>query len=295
MAARLEHPQARPSRSPARTKLAGGEGWSIAEYVCCSGPDDRPFEERHERFAIVAVAEGSFRYRTDQGEALLYPGALMLGNAGAAYECGHEHGVGDRCICVHYAPALFEEIAAGSRRQRFGAAMLPALPSLAALTVAVERVASGPAEAAAAEALAFALAEKVTATAAGEPSAQRGPKAADARRVSAVLREIEADAASPLDLGAMALRAGMSPYHFLRTFRRLTGVTPYRYVLELRLRRAAACIADTREPISAIAFDEGFGDLSTFNGRFRRTFSMTPSAYRAAYGRRSTLATSADV
>ena len=79
----------------------------------------------------------------------------------------------------------------------------------------------------------------------------------------------------------LAREAGMSPYHFLRTFRQVAGVTPHQYVLRTRLNRAAVRLRTCGEPISAIAFDAGFGDLSTFNRRFRRLMGCSPGAYRA--------------
>ena len=84
--------------------LARGEGWRISDIVCRAGPNDRPFEERHEDVSIAAVVEGSFRYRSSTGTALLYPGAFLLGNAGACFECGHEHATGDRCVSFQFAP-----------------------------------------------------------------------------------------------------------------------------------------------------------------------------------------------
>ena len=46
---------------------------------------------------------GSFQYRSPLGRGLMTPGSLMLGNQGQSYECGHEHGEGDRCVSFWYA------------------------------------------------------------------------------------------------------------------------------------------------------------------------------------------------
>jgi transcriptional regulator GlxA family with amidase domain len=72
----------------------------------------------------------------------------------------------------------------------------------------------------------------------------------------------------------------LSKFHLLRVFAACTGVTPYKYLLGLRLRRAAGAIAATARPIAEIVFDEGFGDLSTFNAHFRAAFGMAPSQWR---------------
>jgi AraC-like DNA-binding protein len=80
----------------------------------------------------------------------------------------------------------------------------------------------------------------------------------------------------------LAAVAGMSKYHFLRVFGRLTGVTPYQYLISARLRRAALALASSRRPVIAIALEAGFGDLSTFNKSFRAAFERTPTQYRAS-------------
>jgi AraC-like DNA-binding protein len=74
----------------------------------------------------------------------------------------------------------------------------------------------------------------------------------------------------------------MSPFHFLRTFQRVAGLTPHQFVLRTRLHRAALQLRRTQDAISTIAFDAGFNDLSTFNRRFKRLMGVTPSAWRSA-------------
>lgn len=274
----------RPVGAPTSHAIASGEGWSVSEFVCRLGPKDPRFEESHKDFAISAVVEGSFHYRGTAGKALLYPGAFMLGNAGTCYECGHDHGSGDRCIAFHYEPWFFEEIAAsaaGSSRFRFPAAMLPALRKLVAPVAEVEATARGVSRAATEE-LAIRLAEHVlTATSGiGESAAAPAPK--DQRRINNVVRYIAEHAEQPLDLAALAAMAFMSKYHFLRTFRRTVGVTPHQFLLGVRLRRAALKLRTTTAPVATIAFQSGFGDLSTFHSYFREIFGAAPGAFRGA-------------
>lgn len=122
-----------PPASLTARAVAAGNGWSVCEFTCTAGPDDRAFEERHADVAISALLAGSFRYRTDSGSALLHPGSLLLGNPNACFECGHDHSRGDHCLAVHFTPGLFAEIAAsrtGRSGWRFTHAMLPALPGL---------------------------------------------------------------------------------------------------------------------------------------------------------------------
>jgi AraC-like DNA-binding protein len=267
--------------------LAAGAGWQVYDVVCTAGPHDRPFEERHGTVCVAAVAEGTFRYRSTHGAALLAPGAVLLGNHGHCFECGHDHGVGDRCISVHLAPDRWEDIVAavpGARSATFALPRLPPLPSLMRLVASLQAAAHDR-DAAELEELAFGFAGAV---AEALPGARRGggaPSRRVERRMSDAVRRIASDGDEPSlqcwSLTALAREAAMSPYHFLRVFRDVVGLTPHQYVLRTRMHRAAVRLRGSAKPISTIAFDAGFNDLSTFNRRFRRIMGMSPSAFRA--------------
>jgi AraC family transcriptional regulator len=269
--------------APAVRPLSQGREWSVSEYLCTAGPGDRPFEERHDAVAIAAVIEGTFTYRADTGAAMLHPGAFLFGNAAACYECGHEHSTGDRCISFKIAPDYFAEIAAsmaGSGRFRFATPMLAATPKLLPWVARIE-ARTAFAEPLAVDETAARLMEAVISAASGMTPLPVRVSARNARRVGDALRHIELNAADALDLDTLASVAIMSKYHFLRTFRHAVGMTPYQFLLSVRMRRAAVLLATSSAPVSAIAFEAGFGDLSTFNGRFREVFGMSPTAYRS--------------
>jgi AraC-like DNA-binding protein len=267
-------------------ELAQGDGWSVHDVLCTAGPEDRPFEERHSRVGIAIVVAGAFRYRAESGRALLTPGSLLLGNAGKCFECGHEHGRGDRCISFQFEPEIFERLAAdaGARRgeRRFRAPRLPPrkeLSPLVARAAAAVALAKDPAW----EELALELAGRAVELAAGLPAAgvavPRGAEAGVARAV----RRIESAPDDGHPLVALAAEAKLSPFHFLRTFERVTGVTPHQFVLRARLRAAALRLAAGAGRVLDIAYDAGFGDLSNFNRAFRAEFGATPSGFRSAH------------
>jgi AraC family transcriptional regulator len=268
--------------APVAHILAQGKDWRISAYTCHAGPQDRPFEERHEEFTIAAVLDGSFKYRADTGTALLHPGAFVLGNHGTCFECGHDHSAGDRCIAFHFAPDYFSEIAAsvaGSARYRFPIAMVPVIDRLLPQLVRIEtRAAAG--DPLGIEETVPELMETVIDVISGVGTSPVRVSAHDEKRISAVLRYIERDATETVNLERLASVAAMSKYHFLRTFRRVVGMTPYRFVLGARMRRATVRLVTSDEAVSAIAFASGFGDLSTFNNRFRDLFGMSPRVFR---------------
>jgi AraC family transcriptional regulator len=271
---------------PLARRLGGGEGWSVRELVCRAGASDPAFEEQHEGYSIAAVVEGSFTYKADAGDAFLYPGALLLGNHGRCFSCGHDHGVGDRCVALSFTPDAFAEIAAaaaGSSRYRFAAPALAAGGALIPTLARIEAIAADPSPLRLEE-TASGLAERVVAAASGHVASRAAPSNRDRRRIADVTRYIEDHAAEPLDLAALAAIGRSSKYHFLRVFRRVVGMTPYQYLLNVRIRRAAVRLLGSPDTVAAVAFEAGFGDLSTFNDRFREVFGASPSAFRRRGG-----------
>jgi AraC-like DNA-binding protein len=263
--------------------LACGPGWRVRDVICSSGPHDPAFEEQHDGACIAVVTGGTFRYRSSHGAAVLVPGALLLGNDGHCFECGHEHGFGDRCLSFRLAPEFLESVAAGvpgARRTSFSVPRLPPHERLLPLIAAAE-AARDDGDAGALEELALRIAGSVTGVLNESEGRVSAPGSRDERRISAVLRYIEARLDEQLSIAELAKVAAMSPYHFLRTFRAMIGVTPHQFILHARMKRAAVLLRRTRHNVSAIAFAAGFGDLSTFNRRFQRIFGVSPNTFRA--------------
>jgi AraC-like DNA-binding protein len=242
---------------------------------------------------IAVVTSGTFKYQTTQGTAVLAPGATLLGNDGHCFECGHDHGVGDRCLSFRFSPEFVESVISelpGAPRLAFTLPNLPPIPELIPV-VADATAARDGSDNVSFEELALSLVAKVGSALTGLNSAARGkqfarnPSPQDQRRVSEALRLIEARCDQPLSLQQLASGAAMSPYHFLRTFHAVAGMAPHQFLLHTRLQRAAVRLRSSEDRISAIALDAGFGDLSTFNRRFRRLLGASPGAYRASRAR----------
>lgn len=97
-----------------------------------------------------------------------------------------------------------------------------------------------------------------------------------------VEEHVRTNLAAQISLRSLAGLCCMSTDHFLRSFRGAAGVTPYHYVLEQRLRRAATMLRTTAVPIAALAAECGFGNPSHFSVKFRARFGVTPSHFRNA-------------
>jgi len=212
---------------------------------------------------------------------------LLLGNAGHNFEVGHEHAAGDRCLSFQFAPEYFERIArdAGVRKSERGFRMLR-LPPLRELSSLIARASVGLEYSSDTpwEELSVELVAATVRLERGISSRAESAQPSAMARVTRSVRAIELRPAGALGLGGLAREAGLSPYHFLRTFERLTGITPHQYVRRARLREAASRLAAEREKVLDIAYDCGFGDVSNFNRAFRSEFGMNPMKWRGKQG-----------
>jgi AraC-like DNA-binding protein len=81
-------------------------------------------------------------------------------------------------------------------------------------------------------------------------------------------------------LEALAKRASLSPYHFLRVFKTVAGISPHQFILRARMRAAARRLSLSDESVTTVALACGFSDLANFTRGFRAEFGRPPGAFR---------------
>lgn len=106
------------------------------------------------------------------------------------------------------------------------------------------------------------------------PQTTGGPVSADPR-IRAVLRLIETRYAEALTVDDLARAAGVSRFHMSRLFRDELGMSPYQYLLRIRLERARELIA-TGQRVTDAALSVGFSDLGRFARAFRTRYGHNP-------------------
>lgn len=111
------------------------------------------------------------------------------------------------------------------------------------------------------------------------------------RRLEAARREIDARYFSALDCRALASTARMSRHHFIRVFGDLFGMSPYRYLLHVRVRAAKRLLLCSREPIDVIAAGVGFRSGPSLNRAFKQSEGASISAFCRVAAQRAPAAT----
>lgn len=270
--------------------LATAPGYRVYDMCCNLGPRDPVNENQYPAYRVAAILAGTFRIRSTLGDAVPVVGSLLLGNACDCYCCRHDTPNGDRCINFDFEAQFLEQVRGelGMRGvpERFRRALIPPSKESTPLATAMEAVATGSSPAALQEAAFEVAAAALTATHATLELGRR-TSFRNERGVMRAARYVASHYHEPCTLEELAARADMSPFHFLRVYRRVTGQTPHRHVLATRLRNAAQRLSTSRDRIADIALAVGFGDLSHFNATFLQHFRLSPGAYRAARARDS--------
>jgi AraC family transcriptional regulator len=114
----------------------------------------------------------------------------------------------------------------------------------------------------------------------GPAATSRPPHGLDPQTLRRVVDYMREHVADDPGLAELAAVANYSVFHFLRLFRESTGTTPHRYVVGLRMRRAAELLKRTDRPVTLIATDCGYRSPGQFSAAFRREFGCTPGTYR---------------
>jgi AraC-like DNA-binding protein len=261
------------------TTLLQRQSISVSDFRCSAGPDDAPFVERHGCHSVSYVRKGSFGCHSRGRFFELVAGSVLVGHPGDEYVCTHDHVCGDECLSFFLTPQLVQTIGDRADIWRIGAA--PPLPELMVLGELAQAAADGRSDVGLDE-VGQLFASRFVEIVSGRPHRPAAAKARDRRRAVETALWIDAHSHRQIDLEHAAGQADISPFHFLRLFSSVLGVTPHQYLVRSRLRHAARLLADDDRPVTDVAYDVGFGDLSNFVRTFHRAAGVSPRKFREA-------------
>jgi len=262
------------------TTLLRDASLSVILRRCTATAADAPFAETHEDFSVSYVRRGSFAYKSRGESFQLITGSILAGYPGDEYVCTHEDTRGgDECLSFHLAPALADVVGGAPAVWRRGG--VPPLPELMVLGELAQTVAEGHSDVGIDE-VALSFVARFVEVVSGRDRAPVRLGARDRRRAVEAASWLDDHSHEAVDLGSAARAAGLSAFHFLRSFAAVLGVTPHQYLVRSRLRRAARLLADDTRSITDVALDVGFADLSNFVRTFHRAAGVSPRGFRRA-------------
>jgi AraC-like DNA-binding protein len=252
---------------------------SVSDFRCDAVPGDAPFAEQHRCHSISYVRKGSFGYQTRGRSYELVAGSVLIGHPGSEFVCHHDHVCGDECLSFFLEPELVAAI--GDRTEAWQVGCLPPLPELMVFGELAQATAEGRSDIGLDE-IGQLFAGRFVEVASGKTAKSVTASAQDRRRAVEAALWIDAHSASEIDLEATAAHANISPFHFLRLFSAVLGVTPHQYLLRSRLRHGARLLTEQDRAITDIAYEIGFNDLSNFVRTFHRAAGISPLKFRKA-------------
>lgn len=259
------------------------------------------FDEHTAPFSIKATLKGEEHYRIGKRVMTVAPDRFLVLTSDQPYGSyidSDNEAVDSLCIFFAdrdvenaFAAVRFNEFdlldrkggdAAASLRPRIHAYDRTVTPLIARLSRAsLRRLESSLALDEASCALLAVLVSQGAAAAQADRRRAEFAKCETFRRLETVRDYMHENFEHDLRLKTLAGLAGLSPYHFLRRFTELFGVSPYSYLIALRMAGARHLLAVTDQSVSQIALSLGYQDFSAFSRRFRRHFGCSPSAWRA--------------
>jgi AraC-like DNA-binding protein len=108
------------------------------------------------------------------------------------------------------------------------------------------------------------------------------------RRLNFVREYMLANLDQEATIAELARIAALSPWHFLRRFRDVFGITPHAWLTQKRLEMAAALIAGSNRSITSIGLEVGFQSSGSFSSLFRKHYHVSPREYRQSLAPRKT-------
>lgn len=96
-------------------------------------------------------------------------------------------------------------------------------------------------------------------------------------RARELLREVREPSPS---IDELAREVRISPFHFIRQFEAVFGVTPHQYRISTRVELAKQLLAAGQHSVTDVCMEVGFSSLGSFSALFTRRVGVAPSAYR---------------
>ena len=226
----------------------------------------------HDAFGLGAIESGVERFRYLGAEHLAPPDSIVLMNPDELHTGRAESEDGWRYRMIYVDPELVEDVS-GERGWWFDDVVRHDVPGARCVTQLLDRLWQAH-EPLAFDSLLFSLLAELRKHACV-------PRATTTRgqRFGVVVDYLHAHLSRRLSLDELASVAGLSSFHFLRSFQKQYHVTPQQMLMALRLGEAKRLLA-SGEPPSQVAAATGLADQAHLTHAFAQRYGVTPARYQ---------------
>ena len=263
---------------------------SVHNFLCRCTACSVSAREYQDRFSIVYIRRGNFQFKAFAGDLDVFHGLFLINKPGYEYRVGHVHDLPDECT-IFSLPAdriyLLREQA-----PEYGwflddpdlsTLTLPATAGTEYLHHCIFQLLHKPRVPRLwTESLMTELLLRVLST---DERHRQAPLTDRQKRhhlpaMEAIKAHMHLHFTEDLSLPELAAVSHLSPFHFNRLFRKMTTMTPYQYLLRVRLEEAQLQLRNTAAPVTEVAFATGFNSLEHFSASYKRFYGVSPAAAR---------------
>ncbi|RBL93395.1 helix-turn-helix transcriptional regulator [Chitinophaga flava] len=262
----------------------------VRNFLCQCQQCNISGKEHQERFSIAFIRQGNFLFKVFRNDLDAYHGLFLVCKPGYEHRVGHVHDMPDQCTIFSFPPeniGLLEEqgseLAWFLKNPDLHAVLIKATPEMEYLHHYIFTLLQKPHYPQLwVEQLMMNLFSLILTGGHGKviPELTVKQKRNYLPIISSIKTFINDNLSGDISLPQLAGMGHMSPFHFNRTFKQMTGITPYNYLLQVRLKQAHLQLRHTSQPITGIAFDTGFNSLEHFSAAYKQRYGLSPSQMR---------------
>lgn len=271
--------------------LYSSDYYTINDYKCLCLECNKSKVEYIEQFSICFVRSGNFSFNIFRDSLDTYTGYVLVNKPGYEYTVTHPAMLPDECTVIRFTPAFYELLIkqqlteagsffANTDLQSVLVRLYPATEYLH--TLLFQRIQTGRCPKLEADTRVMELLEQVLITLMDKRTPVSIPerlKKDHLRTVEQAKIYITENLCHDISLENLAAHCHVSPFHFSRIFRMITGSSPYQYLLQVRLKHAELLLISGK-PVADTAFLSGFNSIEHFSTSFKKKYKAAPSAYR---------------
>ncbi|HYY57740.1 MAG TPA: AraC family transcriptional regulator [Pyrinomonadaceae bacterium] len=271
----------------------------ILDFKCRNSEAGKSAPEYVDSFSINFTRRGSFGYSVGSRAFDVHSGVILFEQAGSERVVSHGHSpTRDECTSLELTDSFFEELKEQWERTGFdegcgiapgtrggGVAVFPLTPGLEYLHASLFNAARAKATASRlqTDVLLVALLQEIGQVFAKREAGDRFDEKLKERHLDTIDRAksfIIANFQRELSLEVIARHARVSVFHFSRLFKHFTSLSPYQYLIDVRLRHAALLLRHTSLSVTEICYDAGFNSFEHFIATFKQNYSSSPLRFR---------------
>ena len=265
---------------------------TITNYLCTCTDCTLSKPEYQDKFSFCFIRKGNFLFKVFRNDLDSHTGKMLLIKPGFEYRVAHLHTVPDECTIFSLSDKYYEyvnevyslNLNGFLKNQNLQAALINTNAELDYLHFCIfDSLKRNSFDRIQIESLLSQFIELAFNSDFNTVEFQKrlnNQSRSNLSKIERAKEHIQNCYSNNLTLEQIARECAMSTFHFTRIFKNITGVSPYQYLLSLRLTHAQRLLTHTSLPIAEVSEMSGFNNPAHFSFSFSEKIGLSPTSYR---------------